>query len=62
MCGNAVLHFLVILATGTQTNPLTPATPMDTVCALGNALGALTPPPNSAQGPDLSLASLVPGS
>jgi virulence factor Mce-like protein len=62
VCGNAVLHFLVILATGTQTNPLTPGTPMDSVCALGNALGALTPPPNSAQGPDLSLASLVPGS
>jgi virulence factor Mce-like protein len=61
VCGNAVLRFLVVLATGTQKNPLTTATPMDTVCALGNALTALTPPPGSAAGPDLSLQALVGG-
>lgn len=59
VCGNAALHFLVILATGTETNPITTGTSMDTVCALGNALTALTPPPNSAPGPDLSLQALA---
>lgn len=60
VCGNASLRFLVILATATETNPLTVATPQDTLCAVGNALTALTPPPGSAPGPDLTLGALVP--
>lgn len=60
VCGNAALRFLVLLATGTQTNPLTVATPTDTLCGIGNALTALTPPPGSAPGPDLSLRALIP--
>jgi phospholipid/cholesterol/gamma-HCH transport system substrate-binding protein len=60
VCGNAALRFLVILATGTQTNPLTVATPVDTLCGIGNALNALTPPPGAASGPDLSLRTLAP--
>ena len=49
----------VILATGTQTNPLTVATPVDTLCAIGNALNALTPPPGASPGPNLSLQALA---
>ena len=59
VCGNAALRFLVILATGTQTNPLTAATPVDTLCGIGNALNALTPPPGAASGPDLTLSALT---
>ena len=59
VCGNAALRFLVILATGTQTNPLTTATPVDTLCGIGNALNALTPPPDASPGPDLTLAALT---
>lgn len=60
VCGSAALRFLVILASGTQTNPLTTATSTDTLCGIGNALNALTPPPGAAPGPDLSLQALVP--
>ncbi|MCU4184607.1 MCE family protein [Acidiferrimicrobium sp. IK] len=59
VCGNADLRFLVVLAAGTETNPLTTATPVDTICAVGNALTALTPPPNASPGPDLTLSALV---
>jgi phospholipid/cholesterol/gamma-HCH transport system substrate-binding protein len=59
VCGNATLRFLVVLATGTETNPLTVGTPTDTICAVGNALTALTPPPGSSPGPDLTLAALA---
>jgi phospholipid/cholesterol/gamma-HCH transport system substrate-binding protein len=61
VCGNSTLRFLVVLATGTETNPLTPGTNLDTVCAVGNAINALTPPPGSAAGPDLSLSALAAG-
>ena len=61
VCGNSTLRFLVVLAAGTQTNPLTPGTHLDTVCAVGNAINALMPPPGSAAGPDLSLARLAAG-
>ncbi len=60
VCGSAALRFLVILATGTQTNPLTTADSTDTLCAVGNALNALTPPPGASPGPDLTLKALVP--
>jgi phospholipid/cholesterol/gamma-HCH transport system substrate-binding protein len=60
VCGSAALRFLVLLASGTQTNPLTPADSTDTLCGLGNALAALTPPPGSSAGPDLTLRALVP--
>lgn len=60
VCGNATLRFLVILATGTQTNPLTVSNSTDTLCAMGNALNALTPPPGAANGPDLTLEALNP--
>ena len=60
VCGSAALRFLVILATGTQTNPLTQAGRTDTLCGIGNALTALTPPPGASSGPDLSLQALVP--
>ena len=59
VCGNSALRFLVILATGTQTNPLTVATPVDTLCAIGNALNALTPPPGASPGPNLTLQALT---
>ncbi|HET9076830.1 MAG TPA: MCE family protein [Acidimicrobiales bacterium] len=59
VCGSAGLRFLVILATGTQTNPLTTANTTDTLCGIGNALNALTPPPGAAPGPDLSLKALT---
>jgi phospholipid/cholesterol/gamma-HCH transport system substrate-binding protein len=59
ICGNPSLRFLVVLASGTETNPLTKATPVDGVCAVGNALTALTPPPGSAPGPNLSLPALT---
>ncbi|HVA74136.1 MAG TPA: MCE family protein [Acidimicrobiales bacterium] len=59
VCGNAALRFLVILATGTQTNPLTVATPVDTLCGIGNAINALTPPPGASAGPNLSLQALA---
>jgi phospholipid/cholesterol/gamma-HCH transport system substrate-binding protein len=61
VCGSPALRFLVILATGTQTNPLTPATPTDTLCGIGNALNALTPPPGASPGPDLTLKALATG-
>ena len=60
VCGSAALRFLVILATGTQTNPLTTADSTDTLCAIGNALTALTPPPGASPGPDLTLKALAP--
>ena len=60
VCGSAALRFLVLLASGTQTNPLTPANPTDTLCGIGNALVALTPPPGAPTGPNLSLQALVP--
>ena len=60
VCGSTALRFLVILASGTQTNPLTSANSTDTNCAIGNALNALTPPPNASAGPDLTLKALVP--
>lgn len=47
VCGSFTLRFLVVLATGTQTNPLTRATSQDTVCAVGNAINGLTPPPRA---------------
>lgn len=59
LCGKTALRFLVILASGTQTNPLTQATTTDSLCAIGNALTALTPPPGSSPGPDLSLGALT---
>ena len=59
VCGNSALRFLVILATGTQTNPLTVATPVDTLCGIGNAINALTPPPGASPGPNLSLQALA---
>jgi len=59
VCANAALRFLVILATGTETNPLTTAAPEDSLCAVGNALNALTPPPGASPGPDLSLQALT---
>lgn len=59
VCGSAALRFLVILATGTQTNPLTTANTTDTLCGIGNALNALTPPPGANNGPDLSLKALA---
>lgn len=60
VCGSAALRFLVLLASGTQTNPLTQAGPTDTLCGIGNALVALNPPPGAPSGPDLSLKALVP--
>lgn len=60
VCGSSALRFLVLLASGTQTNPLTKATSTDTLCGIGNALLALTPPPGAPTGPDLSLKALVP--
>lgn len=60
VCGSAALRFLVILATGTQNNPLTKADTTDTLCGIGNALVALNPPPGAPSGPNLSLAALVP--
>jgi phospholipid/cholesterol/gamma-HCH transport system substrate-binding protein len=60
VCANPALRFLVLLATGTQTNPLTRGDSTDTLCGVGNALNALTPPPGSAPGPNLSLQALVP--
>lgn len=59
VCGNPALRFLVLLATGTQNNPLTTATPVDTLCGIGNALNALTPPPGASPGPNLSLQALA---
>jgi len=59
ICGDSALRFLVVLASGTETNPLTPASPIDTACSIGNALAALTPPPGSAQGPNLTLEALT---
>jgi virulence factor Mce-like protein len=59
VCGNSTVRFLVVLASGTQTNPLTPANHVDTLCAVGNAINALTPPPGSAAGPNLSLSALA---
>jgi virulence factor Mce-like protein len=59
ICGNPALRFLVVLAAGTQTNPLTPASPIDTNCSVGNALDALTPPPGSAAGPNLTIKALT---
>lgn len=59
VCGSAALRFLVLLATSTQTNPLTVSTPTDTLCGIGNALNALTPPPGAAAGPDLTLQALA---
>jgi phospholipid/cholesterol/gamma-HCH transport system substrate-binding protein len=59
ICGNPTLRFLVVLASGTETNPITQATPVDGVCAVGNALTALTPPPGASPGPDLSLSALT---
>jgi phospholipid/cholesterol/gamma-HCH transport system substrate-binding protein len=59
VCGSTALRFLVILATGTQTNPLTTADSTDSLCAVGNALTALTPPPGASPGPDLSLQALT---
>jgi virulence factor Mce-like protein len=59
VCGNSALRFLVILATGTQTNPLTVATPVDTLCGIGNALNALTPPPGASGGPNMTLSALT---
>jgi phospholipid/cholesterol/gamma-HCH transport system substrate-binding protein len=60
VCGSAALRFLVLLASGTQTNPLTQANTTDTLCGIGNALVALNPPPGAPSGPDLSLQALVP--
>jgi virulence factor Mce-like protein len=60
VCGVSALRFLVILASGTQTNPLTKAGPTDTLCGIGNALVALTPPPGAPTGPNLTLQALVP--
>lgn len=60
VCGVSALRFLVILASGTQTNPLTKAGPTDTLCGIGNALVALTPPPGAPIGPNLTLQALVP--
>lgn len=59
VCGSAALRFLVILATGTQTNPLTTADTTDSLCGIGNALNALTPPPGASTGPDLTLKALA---
>lgn len=59
VCGSAALRFLVILATGTQTNPLTTADTTDSLCGIGNALNALTPPPGASAGPDLTLKALA---
>lgn len=59
VCGNSTLRFLVVLATGTQTNPLTPGQHLDTLCAVGNAINALMPPPGSNAGPNLSLSALA---
>lgn len=61
VCGNSTLRFLVVLASGTETNPLTKGGPQDAICAVGNALSSLTPPPNAAAGPDLSLFALAQG-
>lgn len=60
VCGSAALRFLVLLASGTQTNPLTQANSTDTLCGIGNALVALSPPPGAPSGPDLTLQALVP--
>jgi ABC-type transporter Mla subunit MlaD len=60
VCGNSVLRFLVLLATGTQTNPLTVGNTVDTLCGVGNAVNALKPPPGAPVGPDLSLHALAP--
>lgn len=60
VCGTAALRFLVLLASGTQTNPLTRADSTDTLCGIGNALVALDPPPGAPAGPNLSLQALVP--
>ncbi|HMC39651.1 MAG TPA: MCE family protein [Acidimicrobiales bacterium] len=60
VCGSAALRFLVLLASGTQTNPLTHATSTDTLCGIGNALVALSPPPGAPSGPNLTLTALVP--
>ncbi len=59
VCGNSTLRFLVVLATGTETNPLTHGTHLDTLCAVGNAVNALMPPPGSNPGPNLSLSALA---
>jgi len=59
ICGNPALRFLVVLAQGTETNPLTPGTAIDTACSIGNALDALTPPPGSAHGPNLTIKALT---
>lgn len=60
VCGSAALRFLVLLASGTQQKPLTPADTTDTLCGIGNALAALNPPPGAPGGPDMSLKALVP--
>jgi phospholipid/cholesterol/gamma-HCH transport system substrate-binding protein len=60
VCGSAALRFLVLLASGTQTNPLTKADTTDTLCGIGNALAALNPPPGAPGGPDLTLKAFVP--
>jgi phospholipid/cholesterol/gamma-HCH transport system substrate-binding protein len=59
VCGEAALRFLVLLASGTQTNPLTQATTTDTLCGIGNALTSLNPPPGSPSGPNMTLSALV---
>jgi virulence factor Mce-like protein len=61
VCGNSTVRFIVVLATGTETNPLTPATSEDTLCAVGNALNGLTPPPGAIAGPNLTLSALSGG-
>jgi phospholipid/cholesterol/gamma-HCH transport system substrate-binding protein len=60
VCGNPALRFLALLATNIETNPLTPATPTDTLCAIGNALNAFPPVPGAPSGPNLTLSALVP--
>lgn len=60
VCGSSALRFLVLLASGTQTNPLTKADTTDTLCGIGNALVALNPPPGAPKGPNLTLQALVP--
>lgn len=61
VCGNATIRFIVVLATVTENNPLTPANNVDSLCAVGNALNGLTPPPGATSGPNLSLAALARG-
>jgi phospholipid/cholesterol/gamma-HCH transport system substrate-binding protein len=53
LCGQELTRILELGAQGTKSSELNLA------CAATSALGAMTPPPNAAQGPNLSLSALM---